>query len=247
MPKELKVVALVATYNEEDIIGLVIEDLLANGVQVVILDDGSTDETLARVEPFLGKGVISVERLPRDPERGGEFSLERIITRKQELAQEMDATWFINHDADEFRESFWPRMSLLEGISLVDGMGYNAVDFAVYDFWPTHDGYKSGDDPRELFPYCEQGSQVDRLQIRCWKKLDVPLDLVSSAGHEAIFPGATSSRSGSCSGTTRSGARLTVRGSSSRSGVLATTPRRPEEGGTCSTRASSPGSLLYAV
>jgi hypothetical protein len=39
------------------------------------------------------------------------------------------------------------------------------------------------------FPYFEPGSPVNKLQIRCWKRPEGPLDLVSSAGHEAVFPG----------------------------------------------------------
>src|SRR5262249_35286669 len=55
-------------------------------------------------------------------------------------------------------------------------------------FWPIHDRLRPGDDVREAFPFYERGQAWDRVQIRCWKKLEVPADLASSGGHEARFP-----------------------------------------------------------
>ena len=64
MPAEPRVTAIVAAYNEADIIGQVVGDLVAQGVTVYLLDDGSTDGTAAAVEPYLGRGVLAIEGLP---------------------------------------------------------------------------------------------------------------------------------------------------------------------------------------
>lgn len=184
MPHAPIVTAVIAAYNEEDVIGPVVADLVSQGIRVYVLDHGSTDGTLAQVERFRGQGLVGVERL-----NGQDFSLERIIRRKELLAAELDTDWVINADADEFRESPWPGISFVEGLREVDRLGYNAVDFAVVNFMPVHDGFRKGDDPREVFRFYEPGAVYDRLQVRCWKKLPVPLDLVSSAGHEARFEG----------------------------------------------------------
>jgi glycosyltransferase involved in cell wall biosynthesis len=186
MAREFSVVAIVAAYNEADVIGQVVGDLIAQGVQVYLLDDGSTDGTVAAVEPYRGRGLLGIER--RDGGGAG-FEWERILSRKAELARELDADWFIHHDADELRESPWPHLSLREAVRMVDGLGFNAIDSARLDFWPVHDGFRPGDDVRRAFTHWAPPAAYDRLQIRCWKRTDAPVDLVSSGGHEVRFPG----------------------------------------------------------
>jgi hypothetical protein len=182
---DFSVVAIIAAHNEADVIASVVGDLIAQGVSVYLLDHGSTDGTVAAVEPYRDHGLLAIERVDDE----GEFALERIVGRKQALATQLPATWLINHDADEFRESPWRHLALADAIRLVDRLGYNAIDFALFNFWPTHDGFRPGDDPRAAFPAYEPGPPWDRLQVRCWKKTTSPVDLVSSAGHEAAFDG----------------------------------------------------------
>src|SRR6266851_8460907 len=190
LSSEFSVVAIIAAYNEADIIEHVVQDLINQSVQIYFLDDGSTDNTVAAVEPYLGRGVLGIERLrpaPRGPAPAG-FDWERILLRKTELAGELEATWFIHHDADEFRESPWSHLSLKEAIRRVDTLGYNAIDFASFDFWPVHDQFRPGDDVREAFMFYSESAPYDRIQIRCWKKTE-NVDLGSSGGHEARFSG----------------------------------------------------------
>jgi glycosyltransferase involved in cell wall biosynthesis len=184
MARAPTVTAIVATYNEEDVIGVVLAELLGQGVRVHLIDQGSTDATVAEARALQGRGDLRIESLD-----GGDFSLARIIRRKEALAAELDTDWVLNADADEFRESPWPGVGFVEGLREVDRLGYNAVDFAVLNFVPVDDGFRKGDDPREKLRFYEKGPPFDRLQIRCWKKPPGPLDLVSTAGHEARFEG----------------------------------------------------------
>jgi hypothetical protein len=184
MPRALTVTAIIATYNEEDVIGAVLTDLLDQGVRVHLLDQSSSDGTVAEAKRLGRRGRLTIERMEAD-----DFALARIIRRKEVLAAELDTDWVINADADEFRESPWPGVGFVQGIEEVDRLGYNAIDFAVLNFLPVNDDFRKGQDPREVFHFYERGAIYDRLQVRCWKKQPGRLDLVSTAGHEASFPG----------------------------------------------------------
>src|SRR5262245_56693901 len=127
MSSDFSVVAIVAAYNESDVIEAVLVDLVTQGIQVYFLDDGFTDDTASIAEKFIGRGVLGVEHL-RSPDangNAGQFDWERILLRKTALARELEASWFIHHDADEFRESPWWHLSLKEAIRQVDRLGYN--------------------------------------------------------------------------------------------------------------------------
>ena len=51
MSSDFSVVAIIAAYNEADIIEHVVRDLIDQGIHVYFLDDGSTDRTVAAIEP----------------------------------------------------------------------------------------------------------------------------------------------------------------------------------------------------
>ena len=116
-------VAIITAFNEADVIGPVVGDLIAQGLHVYFIDDGSTDGTVACVEPFVGRGVLAIERLNESSggEPPGPFDWERVLRRKEALARELDADWFLHHDADEFRESPWAQLTLKDAIRQVDG------------------------------------------------------------------------------------------------------------------------------
>ena len=107
--------------------------------------------------------------------------------RKAEIASTLDADWLIHHDADEFRESPWRDVLLKDAIRQVDALGYNAIDFALLDFWPVDTAPCAGDDVRDALRYYTPAAPYDRLQVRCWKKTAAPVDLVASGGHEVRF------------------------------------------------------------
>jgi glycosyltransferase involved in cell wall biosynthesis len=190
MPSDFSVVAIIAAYNEGDIIEQVVSDLNNQGVQVYFMDDGSTDGTVAAVERHLGPGLLGIEHLINAGETGAPagFDWERVLRRKTQLATELDASWFIHHDADEFRESPWPHLSLRDAIQHVDSLGFNAIDFTGLDFWPVDDRFRAGDNVRDTLTRYTELAPYDRVQVRCWKKTS-GLDLTSSGGHEARFPG----------------------------------------------------------
>ena len=56
MASGFSVVALLAAYNEADLVGDVVRDLIAQGVDVYFLDDGSTMGLLRRWDPWSAAG-----------------------------------------------------------------------------------------------------------------------------------------------------------------------------------------------
>jgi hypothetical protein len=186
-----RVIAIIAAFNEGDVIYHVIRDLIENGVMVYLIDNCSTDDTVTEASKWLGKGLLHIERFPDDagfPERASrEYVWRELLRRKEQLSSLLDADWFIHADADEFRESIWPNMRLADGIRLVNQLGYNAIDFAVLNFRPADDQFVPGDDVRRFLTSYEPPNPYDVLQIKAWKKSDQVPDLASSGGHEARF------------------------------------------------------------
>jgi glycosyltransferase involved in cell wall biosynthesis len=185
----MNVIAIIAAYNEADIIEPVIAHLVAEGVSVYLIDDGSVDDTRSVAARFLGRGLLQIEQFPSpsDPIGNDLFRWRALLRRKEELASELSADWFIHHDADEFRESPWAGVRLAEAIFQVDAAGYNAIDFEVLNFRPTDDTFVAGADPRPTMRMYEPGAAWDKLQIKCWKKTPAMVDLTSSGGHDVQF------------------------------------------------------------
>jgi hypothetical protein len=190
--RDLPIIALIAAYNEGDVIGSVVSHLIDEGISVYLLDHESTDDTVERAREYLGRGLLDIERFSSekaDDGAPGRFVWQEILRRKEALAADLDGAWFIHHDADEFRESPWAHLNLRDAIWSVDALGYNAIDFELLNFWPTHDDFRPATDVRQTFHYYSPGELLDKIQIKCWKKTAERVDLVSSGGHEAIFPG----------------------------------------------------------
>lgn len=74
----MRVVALISVLNEHRHINACLEHLFRQGVEVYLMDTGSTDGTPELAERHLGSGLIQVERISR-PQH---FSLPAILRRK---------------------------------------------------------------------------------------------------------------------------------------------------------------------
>lgn len=180
----MRIIALLATYNERRFVGRCVEHLHEHGVETYLIDNCSTDGTPAIAERHLGRGLIGIESFPR----GDRFELRVQLARKEQLARELDADWFIHLDADELRLPPPGRGTLAEALSAVDREGYNAVDFMEFTFMPTRES-PDHDHPdfqrtlRTYYPFAPRPTH----QLKAWKAADV--ELASSGGHVASFPG----------------------------------------------------------
>ncbi len=189
MIAHVRVVALIATYNERRFIGGCLEHLERHGVDAYLIDNCSTDNTVELAERWLDRNLIGMERFPRG--EGDLYDWRGLLRRKQELARELEADWFIHLDPDEIRlpPAGKPERTLLEAFEAVDRAGSNAVDFAEFTFIPTREE-PDHDHPRfqeTMRWYYSVQPNAGPHQLKAWKAQ--PEVELLSGGHRVSFPG----------------------------------------------------------
>jgi hypothetical protein len=189
VPARFRVVAFVGAYNEEDVIVPFLEHTIAQGVDVCLLDNWSTDATADRAARFLGRGLTAILKFPASgPSATHEW--RSMLTRKTELADETEADWFIHVDPDEIRESPWPGVTLREALYRVDQEGFNAVDHTCIEFPPTGGGFRSDLPLQSQFSHFGFGTRwAHDVQIKAWKRQPGRVDCALNGGHTVEFPG----------------------------------------------------------
>lgn len=188
-PPEFRVVALVCVYNEADLVAAALEKLSTEGVEILVLDNWSTDGTWEIARSLLGRGVLDVRRFPASGP-SDTFSLAALFTEEERLVRELDADWFLHTDIDEVRRSAWPGVTLREGLFLVSRVGYDAVDFTVVVHPAVDEAFVAGMDHERHFRHFAFSSPFwDFLRLNAFRPAGRDVCLTSSGGHEAIFEG----------------------------------------------------------
>lgn len=191
--KKLKVIGIVSAYNEEDVISQVLTKFINEGIGIYFIDHHSTDNTMEIAKSYLGKGVEHVEIFPEECGYSKDlkdiYAWRYILKRKEELHSILKADWYIHLDADAVMESPWENITLLDAIKIVDSMGYNCINFELFNFRPVREGYEKDLSLQEFFNYWEPADYYDEVQIKCWKNINQKIDLVSSGGHNVLFEG----------------------------------------------------------
>jgi glycosyltransferase involved in cell wall biosynthesis len=182
-----RVVALLATYNEERFITNCLEHLIRHGVEVYLIDNCSTDRTIAIAERYLGRGLIDIETFPRAE---GVYKWRSILERKEQLAATLEADWFMHADADEVRLPPRSTHSLAQTLTEVEAQGYNAVNFLEFTFVPTreepdHDHPRFWQTMRWYYPFLPRFPH----RLNAWKRQPERVNLAQSGGHRIRFPG----------------------------------------------------------
>lgn len=170
--------------NEECYLARCLSYLHEAGIETCLIDNQSTDRTLKIARDFLQRGVFRIERVPFT----GIFEWLRILEYKCQLAQEIDADWFIHHDADEIREAPKPFANLRAGIKDADEKGYNAINSHELVFTPTsvEQAFEGKDYVEEMkYYYYFKPRELHRVNI--WKKTNATVDLAASGGHSVCF------------------------------------------------------------
>lgn len=182
----MRVLAVLATYNEERFIAGCLEHLFGQGVEVYLMDNCSSDRTVAIAERYRGRGLVGLETLPR----AGSFNLHEQLRRKEQLYASLDADWQLHIDADEIHLPPRSGRTLAQALAAVQDQGYNAVNFLEFAFTPTqeapdHDHADFQATMRWYYPFLPTFPH----RLNAWQRQPGGVELTSSGGHRVDFPG----------------------------------------------------------
>lgn len=183
--KDMKILAIIHTYNEEDVIEKTLEYLITQGVDIYVLDNWSTDNTYEKIKNVQEKynERITISRFPENKPEENSYNWTSQLHKTEEISKELDYDWYIHYDADEIRVAPYKGITLSEFITFVDSMGYNAINTTVLDFRMTEEN----DDIFAQNSYFEIGRKPTHfMQIKTWKKCN-DIELASTGGHLARF------------------------------------------------------------
>jgi glycosyltransferase involved in cell wall biosynthesis len=183
----MRVIALLTTYNERRFIESCLGHLHRQGIEVYLIDNGSTDATVELAKPWLDRNLIGIESFPRG--EGHVYDWRGLLRRKEELARELDADWFIHLDADEIRLPPAGEGTLAGALGAAEREGFNAVNFIEFTFIPTleepdHDHRGFQRTMRTYYPFAPAFPH----QLKAWKRTEAA-ELAWSGGHRVRFPG----------------------------------------------------------
>ncbi len=178
MKKHLSICAIIAARNEFRYLKFLLPLLAEQQIDVVIIDNESTDRSCELYSDFMGKPIIAVETLPYR----GFFSLYEVLEAKQEIYKKISHDWVIHHDADEIMEHYKSGLTLRTAIHEADDAGYNVLNFDEFVFLPEpNSDYSNRNYYTEILRYYFFEPTKNRLN-RAWKRAS-QLSNMSSGGH----------------------------------------------------------------
>ncbi len=183
----MKIQAFMPVFNEAEILPHTLRHLHEQGCTVHVIDGWSTDGSWEIAQQQAESG----ERFPAsgpDPIQ----NCTAILRRIEDLAAASDADWILYTDADEWRRSRIPGHTLALSTEAIGHCGFNAIDFQVFQFYPTLDTVSWAEwkrtGPEEFFRYYDQADCISRIPNRkLWK--NVGRVELAGGGHEVTFPG----------------------------------------------------------
>lgn len=175
----VKIVRMMAVYNEMDILPQNIDWYYRAGFCTVVVDNGSTDGSYEYCRDALSRGKI--DRLDRLPTQ--EFEWMTLLARLYELGQTQQPDWLMLTAPDEFFETATGE-DLRVAIHSDIQAGYNLIKFYNMEFWMTE---KDNPIDRNPLTRMRHYSCYDVDMYRVYPNLD-GLDLLSKFGHRPVFP-----------------------------------------------------------
>lgn len=183
--KNLRVLALLSCRNEELYLRKCLLYLFDQGIEVAVIDNGSTDRSREIIESFIsaGKPVTCY-----DHPFSGTFDWVGLLRKMEGIVRERRYDWYILTAPDEILEPPEGYSGLLQAIGEVDKKGFNTVNFDEFVFIPTskEESFIGKDYEAEMQYYYFFEPRPHRL-VRAWKRTKDPVDLVKFGSHKALL------------------------------------------------------------
>lgn len=185
-PGSFGVAAIMTAYNEADIVRSTIEGLIAQGIEVHLVDNWSTDGTPELVEDLVGNGLLQIEHFPPEG-RPDHYEWERLLQHTTEVAASLRHDWCVHHDVDQRRDAPWPHLRYRDALWTAQQWGFSAMDHTIAEFRPVDDAFVPGTEVSEHLHWFEWPHGVQNVtHVQAWRNLG-RVDLVGSGGHDATF------------------------------------------------------------
>lgn len=188
----IKACAFMSVFNDEDIILESVMKLIESGIDIYILDNGTTDNSIEKIKHLVGRGIIDIEYFLTIENGRHTFKLWDILKKFEEISNKLNYDWYLISDADEIKYSPWNSLCLREAIDKVDYLGYNLINFKLFNFRLSDNIVIFNDFETSLISYSSEDNQSS-IQLKCWKKSDY-VDLKKYGGHivsrenPSVFP-----------------------------------------------------------
>jgi glycosyltransferase involved in cell wall biosynthesis len=132
MKNKITICAVIAVRNETHYLQFLLPYLANQNIDVVIIDNESTDGSDKLYSTFKNSPIVKVAEL----KYGGVFSLSDQLAAKSKIYSELRYDWLIHHDADEIFQHAAIDLTLRNAIEEADEMGYNTLNFEEFVFLP---------------------------------------------------------------------------------------------------------------
>lgn len=170
---------MMSVYNDEDIIHEVLEHNIAQGLEFVVLDNGSSDSTFDICKEFLNKGILNLFQY-----ESKNWDYPTILRMIYDMALVYSPDWVVYCDSDEMFESGMNNLILKDVTSKADNENYNMIQFDRFDFHMTNSDIEKSNSIKKRLPYYLHN--IDFL-YRAWKYYP-GIRIRDGGGHIPIFP-----------------------------------------------------------
>jgi len=182
---------IVFCYNEEHIISDCLTYYLNLGIDLVVIDNVSIDNSLNIIESYAknqqhypGK-IIDIKKYVSE---GYEWVKMLEFAYGYMHANLTHYRWIMLIDADAFYHSPIKNISLTKFLKIMEQYKYNVLEGEVINFYPTHIDDKYIQSPLERMLYCEKKSVIYQKGLFQQKifKYHPSINFYTSAGHQCI-------------------------------------------------------------
>lgn len=175
----MRVTAMMFVRNGAEYLPRCLRHFAEQGVEVAVLDHGSTDATPEILRAHRGAPVLATRSLPYE----GLFDLEQMLLIQREQARRIGADWYILAGVDEIMQSDRPGETLRDAIARVAAAGFDSINFNEFVFVYEDDAvsYVGTDYVETMRSYYHFAPQPIRL-VRAFRA-GLAVDNLESGGH----------------------------------------------------------------